>query len=116
MAGKSSGRMKPGGEGDSKSSQISCAAKEFVTLTLWQLLLVERSTAQNKWQSGLPLAESERKMTVETIDVGWNPIDITVRLVAQQDWTINIALEEDIPEGTTVVCNVSSWYTKAFTV
>lgn len=45
-------------------------------------------------------------MTVETIDVGWNPIDITVHLVAQQDWTINIQLEEEIPTGTTVVANV----------
>lgn len=45
-------------------------------------------------------------MTVETIDVGWHPIDITVRLVAQQDWTINIELEEDVPAGTTVVANV----------
>ena len=45
-------------------------------------------------------------MSEETIAVGWHPIDITVLLVAQQDWTINIEPEEALPTGTTVVANI----------
>lgn len=42
----------------------------------------------------------------EFIDVGWNPIDITVHLVAGQDWTVNINAEENLPVGTIVVANI----------